>query len=146
MAMIDDIKTIIGKKPKTESKIEPKKILIVEDDHALGSALELKLQHEGFVTIRGANGQEGLDLIKSEKPDVVLLDLMMPVMDGRTMLTKIREIEEFKKLPVIVLTNAGAVENIHETQRINEAVEFLVKSNTSLEIIVDRIKRYIHAS
>lgn len=143
--MIDDIKSLVGNKPDQISTNQQKKVLIVEDDPTLGDALSIKLQKENFITLRATNGQEGLETINVQKPDVVLLDLMMPVMDGKTMLTKVREIPEFKKLPVLVLTNAGEVENINNMMTINEAVEFLVKSNTSLEEIIVKIKRYTHS-
>lgn len=143
MGMIEDIKILMGKKKSSPEVVQQKKILIVEDDPSLGNALEIKLKRENFVTFRAGNGQEGLDILNSQKPNIVLLDLMMPVMDGKTMLTKLRQIPEFKKLPVLVLTNAGEVENINQTTTVNEAVEFLVKSNVSLEEIIMRIKRYI---
>src|SRR5690348_5838633 len=87
----------------TEQQIQQKKILIVEDDMMLSSALELKFKHENFTVLKAVNGQEGLAMIQANKPNIVLLDLMMPVMDGKTMLHRLREIEEFKFLPVVVL-------------------------------------------
>jgi DNA-binding response OmpR family regulator len=91
-----------------------KKVLIVEDEKALADALEMKLKHEGFAVARAANGQEGLEAVLSFSPDVILLDLMMPVMDGKTMLRKLRDLPQFKTLPIIVLTNAGTVDNIRK--------------------------------
>jgi CheY-like chemotaxis protein len=78
-----------------------------------------------------------------QKPNLVLTDLMMPVMDGKQMLHKIREIPEFKELPVIVLTNAGTADNIKETQFYNNANDFLIKSNVQPEEIVSKIKALI---
>jgi DNA-binding response OmpR family regulator len=118
----------------------PKKILIVEDEKMLADALELKFKHEGFTVLKADNGQTGLNLVTSDKPDIILLDLMMPVMDGKTMLKKVREIPEFKYLPVIVLTNAGDVDSIRETKTFYDANEFLIKSNVSPEDIVKAVR------
>jgi len=104
-----------------------KKIVIVEDEKILADALGIKLEHEGFQILKAENGQTGLDMIKQNKPDAVLLDLMMPVMDGKTMLRKLREIPEFKFTPVVVLTNAGEVDNIKETKEYDNAAAFLIK-------------------
>jgi DNA-binding response OmpR family regulator len=118
----------------------PKRVLIVEDEPALASALEVKLKHEGFEVAKAANGQAGLETASTFNPHVILLDLMMPVMDGKTMLRRLREIPQFSHLPVIILSNAGAVENIRETQVFFNASEFFIKSNVSLEEIVAKIK------
>lgn len=139
MGVIDDIKNL-SKNPPIPDQSPQKKILIVEDEKLLGDALELKFKHEGYTVIRSANGQEGLEKVTSEKPNLILLDLMMPVMDGKTMLRKLREMDEFKTLPVIVLTNAGDVDNIRETQRFYNAEEFMIKSNVTPEEIVKKVK------
>ncbi len=124
-------------------KYSGKKILIVEDEDLLANALVVKFQHEGFEVLRAANGQIGLDLAKTQKPQIILLDLMMPVMDGKAMLRELRKIPEFKFTPVIVLTNAGGIDNIRETQSYYNAIEFLIKSNVSTDEIVDRVKRLV---
>ena len=117
-----------------------KKVLIIEDEKRLADALEIKFRHEGFNVIKAENGQTGLELIISQNPNVVLLDLMMPVMDGKTMLKKLREFPQFKNLPVIVLPNAGDVDNMRETQLYYNANAFLIKSNTSPDQIVAKVK------
>ena len=149
MSVVQDIKTIWGKKKLTEKDLlihETKKtILIIEDDKILLEMYQDKFTNEGFEVIIAENGKQGLEKVISQKPDVILLDLMMPIMDGKTMLRKVREFPQFKRLPVIVLTNAGAIENIRETKRYDNACEFLIKSNVSLEEIVDRVKFWMNA-
>ena len=76
-------------------------------------------------------------------PDVILMDLMMPVMDGKTMLRLLRDMPEFKTLPVLVLTNAGDIDNIRETQMYYGATDFLIKSNTKAEDIVNRVNKLL---
>ncbi len=129
--------------PDQSSSPTLKKVLVVEDEKPLADALEMKLKHEGFAVARATNGQEGLEAVLSFSPDVILLDLMMPVMDGKTMLRKLRDLPQFKTLPIIVLTNAGTVDNIRETQTFFNAAEFFIKSNVSLEAIVAKIKEIV---
>src|SRR6266480_3481566 len=126
MGVLNKFQVLFGKNTNTTPQSEvsapttassQKKVLIVEDEKMLANALELKFTHENFAVLKAENGQMGLDMIQANKPDVVLLDLMMPVMDGKTMLRKLREIPEFKYLPVVVLTNAGDVDNIKETKQ-----------------------------
>lgn len=120
-----------------------KKILIVEDESMLANALESKFRSAGYTVFKAENGQTGLDLVKSQKPDMVLLDLLMPVMDGKIMLKRLRETEEFKFLPVIVLTNAGDVDSIRETRSYYNASDFLIKSNVTPDDILKKVQDYI---
>lgn len=145
MGILDDIKVLTGNKSDAQpqsGKASPKTVLVVEDEKALVDILDDRLTREGFHVIKASNGKEGLDLVTTHRPDVVLLDLMMPVMDGTSMLHRLRDIPAFKKLPVIVLTNAGEVENIRTTQRYFDAVEFLVKSNVTMNEIVEKVKTF----
>jgi len=145
MAVIDDIKTILGNTQDSQhTKTEALgKVLIVEDEPILREMYQDKFVHEGFVVVTAENGKVGLEKTLSEKPDVIILDLMMPVMDGKVMLQKLREYPEFKKLPVMILTNAGEVENIRETQRYDNAREFLIKSNVTVDEVVKRTKFWL---
>ena len=147
MAVIDDIKVLLGKKELNQHPTEAshKKVLIVEDEPILQEMYKDKFTKEGYEVFTADNGEEGLKEVASHKPDIILLDLMMPVMDGKSMLRKLREVPEFKELPVIILTNAGEVENIHETQRLDEACEFLIKSNVSVDEVVNKVKIWITA-
>ena len=147
MKIINDLKTILSKEPEQEFKTKqlPKKILIVEDDNILLEMYHDKFIKEGFDVTTAVNGKIGLEKAINEKPDIILLDLMMPVMDGKQMLSKLREFPQFKRLPVIILTNAGQIDNIKETQRYNNACEFLIKSNVSIENIVQKVKFWLPA-
>ncbi|HSX08628.1 MAG TPA: response regulator [Candidatus Saccharimonadales bacterium] len=148
MGLFDDIQSLFGKKDKPTTPdqpegvvapslgLPPKKILIVEDEKLLANALESKFKHENFIVYKAENGQIGLDMAIANKPDIILLDLMMPVMDGKTMLHKLREMQDFKFLPVVVLTNAGEVDNMRETKTFDNASAFLIKSNVNPDDIV----------
>lgn len=148
MGFLDDIKVLTGNKGDEQLKAPlhagPRKIvLVVEDDKALLTILKDRLTQEGFLVFTAANGQEGLHRAIEHHPDVVLLDLMMPVMNGKSMLIKLRERPEFQRLPVIVLTNAGETENIRVTQQYFDAVEFLIKSNVTMDQIVEKVKTFM---
>ena len=86
----------------------PKKVLIVEDDSNIAQLLHLYLEKEGFETQVAKDGGKGVELFRSFQPDLVLLDIMMPVMDGFAVLRKIRETD---KTPVIMLTAKGEIED-----------------------------------
>jgi two-component system alkaline phosphatase synthesis response regulator PhoP len=147
MSVIDDVKTLLGKTPavQPQAKESPKKILIVEDDAILLEMYQDKFIHEGFTVITAENGKDGLQKAIELKPNIILLDLMMPVMNGLEMLKKLREFPQFKRLPVIILTNAGEVENIRETKRYDDACDFLIKSNVSVEEVVKKVKFWLPA-
>ncbi len=148
MGVLEDIKILYGNKKKSgqsvvTKKSKPlKKVLIVEDEPFLQEMYRDKFKHEGFAVIVADNGKDGLEKAIKDKPDIILLDLMMPVMDGKSMLRKLRGIPEFKTLPVIVLTNAGEVENIRETQHFDNANEFLIKSNVNIDDVVKKVKHW----
>lgn len=85
----------------------PKRIVIIEDDIAISEMYRIKLQSEGYEVRVAKNGREGLELIQQLKPDMILLDLMMPEMTGQELLQELRKTEEGKKVKVVVLTNVG---------------------------------------
>ena len=120
-----------------------KKILIieiVEDEAALSNALSDKFTHEHFEVLKAKNGEEGLAIALSQRPDIILLDIIMPVMDGITMLHKLREDEWGKKAYVVILTNVSDMSGIAATLH-NGAFEYYVKSDTQIENIVESVKR-----
>ncbi len=124
--------------------VEPsKKVLVVEDDESLRSLYSDILRAEHLEVLTAENGQVGLELIQKNKPNLVLLDLMMPVMDGKTLLRTLRSMPEFKNLPVIVLTNAGDVDSMKETRFYSNANAFLIKANVTPLDIVQHVKMYL---
>jgi DNA-binding response OmpR family regulator len=142
MGLFDNTKILFGIKNETAKETPPpKKILIVEDEKSLGDSLETKLKEEKFIVLRAENGEAGLKTAVAEKPDVVVLDLVMPVMDGKTMLHELRKIPGFEKLPVIVLTNVGTVDNMRDTKFYDGASDFLIKTNVTLDEVASRVKQ-----
>jgi DNA-binding response OmpR family regulator len=114
-----------------------KHVLIVEDERPLSHALDLKLQHEGIKTTVATNGQEGLDLILKGGFDVVLLDMMMPVMDGFQVLNEIKDMPN--KPTVFVLSNLSQHEDESRVLAAG-ATKYFIKSDTPLSTIIDEIK------
>jgi len=119
-----------------------KKILIVEDESPVRKALVEKFQNEGFETAIAFNGEEGLEQADRLHPDLILLDLIMPKMDGMTMLKKLRASGEWgKQVPVIILTNLSS----DDDGRISDVAEllptyYLVKTDWRLNDVVEKVK------
>jgi len=117
---------------------DQKHVLIIEDEKPLAHALELKLQHEGFTTTVAHNGQEGVDLFSSGDFAVVLLDLMMPVMDGFQVLEAFKQ--SGKSATVFVLSNLSQREDEQKVLSLG-ASKYFIKSDTPLSVIVDEVKQ-----
>ncbi|MFZ1735389.1 MAG: response regulator, partial [Candidatus Moraniibacteriota bacterium] len=116
-----------------------KKILIVEDDDSLRRAVVEKLSREGFIALQANNGLAGLECAFQEHPDLILLDVIMPKMDGLTMLSRLREDVWGKSAQVIMLTNVSDGESVLES--LNQAAfVYLVKSDWKLEDVVKNIR------
>ena len=117
---------------------QSKTVLIVEDEKPLSHALALKLQHEGFAVSVASNGRECLDLISGQHFDVVLLDLIMPEMDGFQVL---EQLQQQSDAPVVfVLSNLSQHEDEERVLSLG-ARKFFIKSDTSLTTIVDEVKK-----
>lgn len=117
------------------------KILIIEDDKFLKDLLSRKLKREKIEIITAIDGEEGLKKIKAKKPSLVLLDLILPGMNGFDVLKKIKEDPKISKVPVIVLSNLGQKEDISRALELG-ANDFLVKAHFTLGEITRRVKKY----
>lgn len=115
------------------------KILIVEDEEILLAALQEELSQGGYKIEGAADGEEGLAKVKSFQPDLVLLDLVMPKMDGMQVLKKLKESGETQRTPVIILTNLSDYERISEALSLG-AKDYLVKANYSLSDLLEKVK------
>lgn len=116
-----------------------KKILIVDDEESIVEALNSHLKGEGFDVITAKNGKEGLDMALKEHPDLILLDIMMPVMNGIEMFKELRKDEWGKTAQIILLTI------LDDLQKMNEAIEhnisdYLMKPDWKMEDVSKRIK------
>lgn len=121
-----------------------KKIFIVEDEMSLREILTMRLKEAGFEIEVAIDGAEALEKLKTIKPDVILLDIILPKIDGFTVLGKIKEDLTTKDIPVIVLSNLGQDADIKRALDLG-AVDYFIKAQHSLLEIVDLVKTFISA-
>lgn len=115
---------------------DAKRILVVEDERPLARALQLKLEKEGMSVTVASDGEEGLSYLEKEEYDLVLLDLIMPKMDGFSVLNALRE--KGIKARVVVLSNLGQQEDIDKAKELG-AEDFFVKSDMPIADVVKYI-------
>jgi CheY-like chemotaxis protein len=119
-----------------------KRILIIEDETTLQRALSEFLTDECFEVLSAMDGEEGLSMAKEKKPDLILLDIILPKKDGYEVLAEVKKDEKTAKIPVVLLTN---LESAADVQRAFDegATTYLVKSNYKLEDVVKKIKEIL---
>lgn len=121
-----------------------KTILIVEDEKVLRETLADNLRAEKFLTIEAQNGREGVEMALSKHPDLILLDLLMPEMDGMTALKKIRQDAWGANVPVIILTNLSATEEkLVQDMVTHKPMHYLVKSDFKIDDVIKKIKEIL---
>jgi DNA-binding response OmpR family regulator len=118
------------------------KILIVEDDKFLRELIAKKLKNEGFDVVEAVNGEEGLKKIKEERPDLVLLDLILPGIDGFEVLARVKEDPNLAQIPVIILSNLGQREEVERGLKLG-ARDYLIKAHFTPGEIVEKIKNIL---
>lgn len=118
-----------------------KRLLVAEDDRFLGNAYRMKLTKAGYDFKLVSDGEEALAVIDDFKPDVMLLDLVMPKKDGFSTLEEIRKNKKFKDLPIIVASNLGQKEDL-DRAKILGATDYIVKSDISMEDIVTKVNKF----
>jgi len=119
------------------------KILIVEDDEMLVRMYTKKFENEGFQVVSAYSGGEGQVAAEKEKPDAMLLDIMMPCMDGFSLVRALKEKEATKNIPIVIFTNLGTSELfVNEAKQLG-VQDYLVKYKTSAKEVVETIKKYI---
>ena len=119
-----------------------KKILVVEDDKFLRELIIKKLLGEGYETVDAVDGEEGIKKIKEEKPDLVLLDLILPGIDGFGVLSQIKEDSTVSSTPVIILSNLGQKDDVERGLKLG-AVDYLIKAHFTPGEIIEKIKNIL---
>ena len=117
-----------------------KKILFIEDEVSLQETFGDVFSRQGYEMISALDGEEGLRLVKSEKLDLILLDLILPKLNGFEVLKQIKEDEETKNIPVIVLTNLEGTGDVEKALELG-ATTYLVKASYSLEEVLQKVKK-----
>ena len=118
------------------------KVLVAEDDAFLSKAYAAKLTKEGFEVISALNGEEIMEKVKSEKPDIILLDIVMPKKNGFDVLYDLKQEPSTKNTPVIILSNLGQEEDIKRGKDLG-ADDYLIKSDIAINDVVDKIKQVL---
>ena len=120
-----------------------KKILVVEDELAYSKLLKSQLTSKGYKVVEAVNGKKGLEMAQSKNPDLILLDIRMPVMDGMTMLDLLRKEDWGKHIKVVMLTNLEPDDKIIGKVVTDEPSYYFVKSDIKLENLLDKIKELL---
>ena len=122
-------------------------ILITEDEPSMLRILNDKIIENGFATIQAKNGEEGLQQALTHHPDLILLDVLMPKLDGMAMMNKLREDDWGKNVPIIILSNVStdSDETLQEIMK-GQPAYYLMKSNTQLDDIVSKIQEILSPS
>jgi len=123
------------------------KVLLVEDDPFLSSLLKNRLQKEGIEINLAKDGEEALNSLKSAKPDLILLDLILPKKSGFEVMEEIRNDPQMQsqEVPIIIISNLGQPEDISRGQDLG-AIEYFIKAKTSIDELVQKIKDFLISS
>ena len=116
-----------------------KKILIIEDEPAQATTIDLAMKRVGFEIIVAHDGAEGLNMAMEKEPDLILLDLVLPKIDGVSVLKQLRVNESTSKIPILVLTNLASGETVKEVIEAG-GTDYLVKTDYTLEQLVHKVE------
>ena len=121
-----------------------KNILLIDDDQALRQLYSLELSNNGYRFTEAADGEEGLAKAKAEKPSLILMDVMMPKMDGVATLSKLKEDQALKDIPVIMLTNFGQENLVQQAFNLG-ANDYLLKYKVTPQEMVEKVQKLLSA-
>jgi two-component system phosphate regulon response regulator PhoB/two-component system alkaline phosphatase synthesis response regulator PhoP len=119
-------------------QVNGKKILIVEDDEFLRSLTAKRLEKEGYTVVVAVDGESAVSVARENMPNLILLDLLLPGINGFDVLEKLKTDETLKNIPVIVFSNLGQKEDIDKANSLG-ADDFLIKANFTLDDVVGKI-------
>jgi CheY-like chemotaxis protein len=123
---------------------EPRRILIAEDDRFLRKAAEMALKRQGYTVLTAVDGEEALRAARSELPDLVLLDLIMPKLNGFEVLQALKKEAPTAHIPVIILSNLGQDRDVQQAMDAG-ATAYLIKTDLSLQALVQRVDEALTA-
>ena len=119
-----------------------KKVLIVEDEELIGNLLEKKLRQEGYYASVAIDGEAALKQIREEKPDIVLLDIVLPRLNGFEVLSELKEDEVLQKIPIIIISNSGQPAEIEKAKELGVR-DWLVKTEFDPQEVLEKVQRQI---
>lgn len=116
-------------------------VLVIEDDEQLQFAYKAGFEAFGFKVLQAFNAEDTFKILKEKKPNVILMDILMPEMNGKELLAKLKKMPKIKSIPVLVTSNSVKMEDIKETKELG-AEEYIVKSNISIEDLISKVKKF----
>ena len=121
---------------------DQKIILLVEDEPLLSNLLRQRLEKDNFKVIAAHDGEEALKILKTDKPDLILLDVILPKLSGFELMEKLKEEPDFQKAPIIIISNLGQEGDMEKGQTLG-AVGYFVKAKMSIEELVGKVKEFL---
>lgn len=121
-----------------------KTILIIEDDDFFRELIRKKLTSKDFSFLEAVNGETGIEMMEEKKPDLVLLDLLLPNIDGFEVVTQIKSDPEISHIPIIVLSNLGQKEDIDRALKLG-ASDYLIKSQFDIDQVIEKITNVLQS-
>lgn len=119
-----------------------KKVLIIEDDVSISNMYQMKLKQQGYTVIVADNGSDGLEVAKKEKPDLILLDVILPQLDGFSVLEELKKSKDTAKIPVLMLTNLSTNEDQEKAQKLG-ADNYLVKASLTPTEVGATVEKFL---
>jgi DNA-binding response OmpR family regulator len=126
-----------------ENNLEKKKVCIIDDEDYIREIYTVKLESEGFVVVSAGDGEEGLELIRQEKPHIVLLDMQMPIKNGLDVLEEMKKDSEMNTIPVVILSNVDDEKSVMKVGEF-ETRFYLIKALNSPQKVVDIVREILH--
>jgi len=125
-----------------ENETMKKKILLVEDEEIIRNLLKKKLKQEGYEVKIAIDGEDGLKAMRNEKPNLVLLDIIMPKLSGFEVMEEIQKNEELKMIPVIIISNSGQPVELDKAKKLG-AKDWLIKTEFDPQEVVAKVVKQI---
>lgn len=119
-----------------------KKVLIVEDEEIIYTLLQRKLSQEGYLVSVAKDGQEGLEKMSRERPDLILLDIVMPKKGGFEVMEEMRRDENLRSIPVVVISNSGQPVELDKAKELG-AKDWLIKTEFDPQEVIEKVKKQI---
>ncbi len=119
-----------------------KNILLVEDEPLLANLLKQRLEKENFIVNLAQDGEEALKFLKNQKPDLILLDIILPKISGFELMEKLKSAPEIQKAPIIIISNLGQEKDVTKGYSLG-AIEYFIKAQVSIEELVSQIKSFL---
>ncbi len=121
---------------------ENKTILLVEDEPLLGNLLRQRLEKEGFTVLLNHDGEEALKTLRETKPNLILLDIILPKISGFELMEAIKTDPQLERAPIIIISNLGQENDVARGQTLG-AIQYFVKAKVSIEDLVEHVKTFL---